>query len=200
MDMQPVLDAMEGVTYAVYPTGIILGCGRPNWNRFVARNQGPTWLQAERIVGRNLFDFIHGAEVVARYHTWLASLAAADLGPLTFDFRCDAPDERREMRMAITRLEQDGQLFGFLFQSTALTTTTRPSLNVYDSSAVIAARLREATLPVVQTCSFCQRLGWPPGGEPEIWVEADDYYRLGGRSQVRLSHGICPACTGALPR
>lgn len=200
IDVQTVLDAMEGVAYAVDPAGHLLGCGRPNWDRFLARNQGSAWLGAEQIVGRNLFEFIHGTEVATRYRSWMRSLAAANLGPLTFDFRCDAPGERREMRMAITRLERGGRLFGFLFQATTLTAAARPPLNVYDSEAVLAARVREAALPLVRTCSFCQRLGWPPHGEPEAWVEAEDYYRLGGVSQVRLSHGICPGCAEALPR
>ena len=64
---------------------------------------------------------------------WLRSLAADDRGPLTFVFRCDAPGERREMRMAVTRLERCERLEGFLFQSTVLAAEARPPLNVYDA-------------------------------------------------------------------
>jgi hypothetical protein len=103
------------------------------------------------------------------------------------------------MRMAVTRLEQGGKLEGFLFQSTLLAAETRPPLNIYDPASLTEAEQQDATRPVVVMCSFCQRLRWPSAALPESWVEAEDYYRLGGSSRVRLSHGICPDCDRRLP-
>jgi hypothetical protein len=103
------------------------------------------------------------------------------------------------MRMAVTRLEHDGRLQGFLFQSTLLAAEVRPPLNIYDTAARLESEQRDAARPIVVMCSFCQRLRWPPSALPESWVEAEDYYRLGGSSRVRLSHGICPDCDRRLP-
>jgi hypothetical protein len=199
MGVQELLDAVEGVAYVVDPEGIILACSKRTWDAFLAQNNGPAALRAGAIIGQNIFAYVSGAQVAERYCSWLRALAAEDRGPLIFAYRCDAPGERREMRMAVTRLERSGQLDGFLFQSTLLAAEARPPLNIYDSASVIEAEERDAARPIVTTCSFCRRLRWPPSALPESWVEAEDYYRLGGASRVRLSHGICPDCARRLP-
>ena len=199
LDVQQLLDAVEGVAYAVDREGVILACSRRQWDAFLVRNGGSDGLRAGAVVGRNLFDFIAGEDVAGRYRSWLRSLAASNHGPLTFAFRCDAPGERREMRMAVTRLERGGRLEGFLFHSTVLAAEARPPLNVYDAEALVEAEQRDTVRPVVLMCSFCQRLRWPPAAMPERWVEAEAYYRLGGESRVRISHGICPDCDSDLP-
>ena len=199
LDVQQLLDAVEGVAYAVDREGVILACSRRQWDAFLVRNNGPDALRAGTIVGRNLFDFIAGGDVAGRYRSWLRSLAADDRGPLTFVFRCDAPGERREMRMAVTRLERCERLEGFLFQSTVLAAEARPPLNVYDAEGLIEAGQRDASRPVVLMCSFCLRLRWPVTAALERWVEAEEYYRLGGASRVRISHGICADCDRDLP-
>jgi hypothetical protein len=45
-------------------------------------------------------------------------------------------------------------------------------------------------------CSYCQRVAWPPGRarRRREWIEAEEYYRRGGASEIRISHGICPPC------
>lgn len=199
VDVQQLLDAMEGVAYAVDPAGVILACGRPDWDLFAARNGAPHWLASDAVVGRNLFEFIRGDEVAGRYRGWLEELASRKRGALTFGFRCDAPHEAREMRMAITRLEQDDQLAGFLFQCTLVGSTPRPPVDLYDPAAVLAAKAAELDLPLVMQCSFCSRLRWPDDAAPERWIGAEAYYREGGSSAVRLSHGICPDCYRNLP-
>jgi hypothetical protein len=42
-------------------------------------------------------------------------------------------------------------------------------------------------------CSWCQRLKCEhiTGND---WTEAEDYCAAGGRSRVRISHGICEGC------
>ena len=76
LDVQQLLDAVEGVAYAVDREGVILACSRRQWDAFLVRNSGPDALRAGTIVGRNLFDFIAGGDVAGRYRSWLRSLAA----------------------------------------------------------------------------------------------------------------------------
>ena len=161
----------------------------------VSRPQhGPDALRSGTIVGRNLFDFIAGGDVAGRYRSWLRSLAADDRGPLTFVFRCDAPGERREMRMAVTRLERCERLEGFLFQSTVLAAEARPPLNVYDAEALVEAEQPDAVPARGPDVQLLPAAALAVTAALERWVEAEEYYRLGGASRVRIVHGICADC------
>jgi hypothetical protein len=198
-----LLDAMEGIVYVVDPDGYVLACGRTAWDRFLVDNGGPSWLRADRVLGRNLFACIAGAEVVSRYRAWLHAMAQDYRGPLTFLFRCDSPNEMRQMRMSISRIDREHRIFGFLFQSIHVAIEYRPPLNIYDSALHQQELANDKSLPIVGICSFCQRLQCPghdgTGAEEGDWVSAEEYYRRGGSSRVRLSHGICPRCDGDLP-
>ena len=191
-----LLGALEGVVYVVDPDGLILACGQRSWDSFVEDNDGPADLKSERVIGRSLFSFIKGEEVVAQYRSWLLKVRDEYSGPLTFCYRCDSPSVRREMRMSITRLESKGELCGFLFQSILLDARQRPPLNLYDFDAQLAWLRRGKAMPLVRMCSFCQTVHWEPDEERSAgeWISAEQYYGRGGVSEVQITHGICPAC------
>lgn len=196
-----LLEAMDGIAYVTRPDGRILAYGRTRWDDFAAANGGEALLDPAAVLGCNLFDCIAGEPVKRAYRQWIdAVLQAKASHPATFAYRCDAPAVRRELRMAISRIDtciEAGPEPAVLFQSVVLHATSRPPLNIYDTEALVRDARSRLTLQLVTMCSFCQRLRWPPGAqppEPSAWIEAEQYYAKGGRSEVAISHGICEDC------
>ena len=64
-------------------------------------------------------------------------------------------------------------------------------------TALLKALGQEADLPIVTMCSFCRLLRRPGSADDEDWIIAETYYRLGGSSRVRISHGLCADCDAA---
>lgn len=197
-----LLEAMDGIAYVTRPDGRILAYGRRRWDEFAAANGGEALLDPMAVIGRNLFDCIAGEPVKHAYRQWIDAVLQAEANhPATFAYRCDAPSARRELRMAISRVEVGaGAEPAVLFQSVVLDATARPPLNIYDVEALVRDARSRLALPMVTMCSFCQRLRWPPGTSdngPAEWVEAEMYYARGGQSDVAVSHGICQDCLPA---
>ncbi|MGE4060403.1 MAG: hypothetical protein AB7E69_16195 [Sphingomonadales bacterium] len=53
---------------------------------------------------------------------------------------------------------------------------------------------------IVRLCSYCHAIAWPPGSKSDAiqWIKPEEYYRLGGSTEVLVSHGICPGCFNRL--
>jgi hypothetical protein len=185
------LSALDGVAFLVAPDGTIIGVGRKGWTAF-AREVGGNSPSREEVVGRRLFDMIAGDEVkhaFAALHERAATLATQGL---TYEYRCDAPDLERLMKMSISALTSQGRLLGVLYQSTLLSAKDRVPLEFLSGASAALEEHRILELPFVTICQFCANVtmqSW--AGE---WVRPTDYYRRGGDDAVRLSHGICPTC------
>jgi hypothetical protein len=200
---QAILDALDGIAYIVDPQGRIAAFGQKRWDRFAEENGARELIGAEHVIGRPLFDFVTGAEVQESYRLYMAGLQRDPTESVTFSFRCDGPSVMRELHMAITALHDGASLQGFLFHSVPLFENYRPALNIYDFKAIRQALRTDAKRPILAVCSYCLRLRHPPGSTEHdgAWIAAEEYYRQGGTSDVRLSHGICPECydTRVLP-
>ena len=185
------LNALDGVAYLVAPDGTIVGVGREDWIEF-AHRVGFDHPAPDEVVGRNLFDMIASPEVrgaFAAVHQRVATLAKR---ALSYDYRCDAPDLERFMKMSVSALTAQGRLLGVLYQSTLLSARDRVPLEFLSDAGAALEEARVSDLPFVTICQFCADVtmkAWD--GE---WVTPTDYYRHGGPAEVRLSHGICPTC------
>lgn len=201
IDRQELLDATEGVTYVTDPSARILAIGRPAWAGFADANDAPTVADTDRYIGDDLFDHIGGDAVRERYRRYLTHLTLGDEAGrgVQFAFRCDSPDLRRDLRMSIGAIRRGAALVGFLFQTIVMSETLRPPVNLFDFAGLAAALRSHGGEPIVRMCSFCQRVAWPPDtiGPALEWIEAEDYYRRGGPSPVRISHGVCLDCVPA---
>jgi hypothetical protein len=108
---------------------------------------------------------------------------------------CDSPELVRELRLSIAPIWMpDGTDAAFLFQSQTISEALRPPIDIFDFARLATVLGANANHPIITICSFCQRIH-PMGTEDESpWVSAEDYYRGGGTSAVRLSHGLCADC------
>lgn len=183
-ELEPLLAAVDGAAYVVDAAGVIVAVGRSNWDAFADQHRGPL---ACEVVNRPLWSFIAGGEVQATYTRILKAVIGAGRS-VAFEHRCDDPDTRRSMRMAVTRLRLKDQPPLALFQSVELQRTQRPRMGLFEFGQA------GPDAPIVKLCSFCQRVQRAEAGRQGTWVAPEVYYRQGGSQDVRLSHGICPTC------
>jgi hypothetical protein len=189
--LEDLLDAMAGVTYAVDAENRVIAVGRRQWDRFAIGNGAPE-LCADSIIGRNLFEFVSGSDAQQAYRDLAARIILAG-EPVLIAVRCDGPGVVRELRLSIAPLRLEDKGPGLLFQAQIGSGTVRSSLDIFDFKALLSALKQGPDLPIVAMCSFCQRLRQPGAGDDD-WVSAEKYYRLGGTSRVRISHGLCADC------
>ena len=197
--LEEFLDAVDGIAYIVDAEYRIVAVGRRRWERFAIENDAPE-LRADKIIGRNLFEFMTGPELRQAYRD-LADRIVSTGEPAVIAAHCDSPGVARELRLSAAPLRLGDKGPGLLFQAQIVSETGRPHLDVFDFRTLLSAIKQEADLPIVTMCSFCEQLRRPgsgPGsGDEEEWITAETYYRLGGSRRVRISHGLCADCDAA---
>lgn len=182
-----VLNALSGTAYIVDPDGVLLFAGGSEWDTLLTSSGAflPPWA----VFGRNLFDMIAGERVQAAYRAIHARVLEGQRH-LGFDYRCDAPDLERLMRMAIGPITVGEGVAGVLYQSTLLRSTARIPLEYLTNDERLREQREASGAPIVTICAWCADVS---DGAHE-WFKPAEYYRRGGASGVRLSHGVCPAC------
>jgi len=93
------------ITYTLDANDTLTGVGGA-WDEFARENHGDGIIR-EYVVGKPLFRFIQGAEVVAIYKALFAK-SRREQKPLSFTFRCDAPSCRRKMKFDIATAARTG--------------------------------------------------------------------------------------------
>jgi hypothetical protein len=156
----------------------------PGWDEFAAANDGDGAYAAE-VLNRPLSDFITGPDVQTVIKALLRR-ARTLKRPLTFPFRCDAPDRMRHMTVTMTPTSSD--LVG------VRTTILREE---FREPAPVLNRRAERSDDVVRICAWCNRIN-----VDGTWREIDevvDQLGLFNHGLVpSLSHGICDDCFHAL--
>ena len=187
-----LLDVLSGVCYVVAADRTVQSIGPTNWNRFCAESRTSD-LGVDRVLGRSLFDFIEGEEVKATIHAVLDRLDRGDVAEWVMPYRCDTPRLKRNMRLSVSPIVEDGKVAGYLFQSVMLDQETRPPVDLFevDSMASRMADLKGRTF--VLMCNWCQRVKLRDDPE-RPFVEGHEYYRRGGSPSVAVFHTICPDC------
>lgn len=186
------LDAMDSLTFETDRNGIIRSIGENNWNVF-AKENGASELNAEAVIGHNLFDFIEGTQVRNCLRKILERISQDPNWAWVLPFRCDAPDRQRTICQSLKPIFSDNVCTGFLFQSVEQHSQLRPPIGLYDFKTLQKLAKEDSHLPLVTMCSWCQSVQYAPVGGDD-WVSAQDYYAAGGRSEVRISHAICEDC------
>jgi len=191
-ELGDILDAVDGIAYAIDLNYRISAVGRTRWNEFATNNDAPE-LGAASMLGQNLFDFIQGDDVREIYRRFIEKTMET-LQPVALATRCDSPSVRRELRLAIAPLRTAGIVRGVLFQSLAVDEQVRPPIDLFDFKALMDFADEQRLLPLVTLCSFCARVKQATSSAGNAWITAEEYYQLGGTSKVRISHGLCSEC------
>lgn len=153
-----------------------------NWQTFVVANDGAENTYAARVIGRSLWDFITGMETRHLYETVIQNVRKRQK-TIRLLFRCDAPDERRFLRLTVVP-----QPDGFLeFQSQLLRTEHRDAV-------ALLSRGTSRTDTIVTLCSMCKKIKITPDDWQEIECAINRLHLFETSTPPQISHGLCPAC------
>lgn len=172
------------VTYTVDALDRIQAMGG-DWDRFARDNQGEH-LIGPGVLGRSIWDFLGSPDVKGVYRA-LFTQARNETETIRMPFRCDSPEELRELELTI-KPEADGSL--------AVTSRT---LRVQPRSHPV--HLLDSRLPrtseLLSMCAWCKRVSME--GE---WWDLDDavaHFRiLDDVPLPGVTHGICPTCDDSM--
>lgn len=193
LDLQAraLLNALYGLSYLVDPDGYLLDYNQQAWNQFALTNGAPELADKSNVTGKSLYDFIAGEETKQSYRNFAELLIKGRRDSVAFPYRCDAPEIRRDLHMAITPIKQGHQVVALLYHSISLEEHHRPAMNIFRQLPQTA---EVKQLPLLGACSYCKNVRFPAGSKEGEWVTAEKYYQLGGSEAVWLSHTICPYC------
>jgi hypothetical protein len=196
INVEQILDGMEGITYLMDRDGIVVSIGRPNWNKFAAANDGHHLLDGRGVIGNSIFEFIAGDAVVANYRKLFSGIIAGKYRGARLLSRCDSPAVERQLCIVVTPIHSNGSVERLLVQCLTVSEAMRPPMDLFDFQAERSRLGGNQKLPILAMCSYCQGVRFPIGSTDDNgeWITANEYYHRGGDSRVRISHGICPVC------
>lgn len=175
---------MTRIWYRVDPDDRIVAIGG-EWDRFAASNDAGH-LREELVLGKTLADFVTEPTTREIYEAVLRRCRAGG-EPITFPFRCDAPDCRRYMTMTVSNFEGSG----VKFDSRMDREERREHCAVLDASSPRGDRF-------VSVCSWCKRFKLPDGRWAEVETAIAELKLFDSDLQPRLTHGICSDCARAM--
>ena len=197
LDVLPeaILDAVFGIAYAVDCDGVILGFSR---GPFLPeeRDVRPVPWDADIAIGTNIFAHIQGDDVRDCFRKLHDAVWNGRSTAVGFEYRCDAPEIERKMHMSLSLIRSGEAPYAVLYQSIVVSESPRVPLPLFAADLLTGRREPRPGVQIVRLCSYCQKVALPEepaGGQPE-WMEAAEYYRRGGGSQVSVSHSVCRNC------
>ncbi|MEP7075666.1 MAG: hypothetical protein ABI878_07615 [Acidobacteriota bacterium] len=167
------------IAYRINDEDVIVDVGG-SWDEFASENDSPD-IMAKNVLGRKIWDFISDETLRHLYSQIITKVRNGTA--MKFDFRCDAPDERRYLRMSI----EPATGGSVQFETRQIQVTPRPP-------SVEFAAGTAGTGATVIACSWCNRIRT----DEEEWVELEDAVErlqlFAVNPRPTLSHGICGVC------
>jgi len=217
LEMFTTIDLIESFPDIVYITdldGTVIAYNKKNWNAFAITNSAPELADPSFIFGKSIYSFIADKETRDSYKKYSELLIKKLRDSIIFPYRCDAPEVKREMRMAITFILHNDKPAAFIYHSITLNEEHRPPINILKAWK---PETGESHIPMLTICSYCKnvlidlesqiRLSISADMLEEaisttsqvdnskgLWVTPEKYYQMGGGERVILNHGICPTC------
>lgn len=155
------------------------------WLRFAEQNEASEMTRSA-VVGKSLYDFIAGDELIDAYRNIFRAIRTRRLSePLRIPFRCDSHDRKRVMELLIKPSgNEDLMLCGVMHQE-----TLRRSVPVMDYRV---PRDRKNVLPI---CARCRKIHPDEGLWQEVEEAFADPYSVPPAGLPMLLEQLCPDCT-----
>jgi len=155
------------------------------WDKFAAANGGVGISRAE-VLGRNIFEFI--PEVMVRFYQDKYFEALHSTHWIGFDYECSTPDVFRLFHMGLRSIGHSGLLVVNSYLPDQRTPLATPNKALADAAYVSSSGM-------ITMCAHCRRTRRPD--DPSTWDWVPRFLRGTGR---KVTHGLCPRCTGYLYR
>jgi len=151
----------------------------PEWEEFARQNDAPQ-LVDPGVLGKPLQSFIADIETKHLYQVILSRVRKLRTTML-FSYRCDAPDRRRFMEMAV----HPWGLKGVEFNNWIVREEPRGPIRLLLATAARSQQL-------IKICSWCNRIAAPEWLEVEAGIE---HLRLFTQDHMpQITHGMCEDC------
>lgn len=195
VNTQEILDALDGTAYLSDRDGTITSVGQQGWLEF-ANDTDALIRDSKMVVGKKLFDMIRGESVKNSYRQLHESAWLRRRKRITFDYRCDSPAVRREMRMSISSIHRNDVTIALLYQSQIVSETARVPMMFFSEQKWLQEGSSYDKSKILKLCSYCHDVNWPIGAdiENQVWISPEEYYQRLGPTDVMISHGVCPTC------
>lgn len=184
---QEILDALDGVSLVLDANLIVTAVGRRNWNRFWRLNGGMG--DPQDPVGRDITSFFTEGAVRDTFRLLFQRVLWDGQGVARLDYRCDARNVRRLMRLTLTPLGTPGSAQRLLYQSILLSEAPRPPVPVIDDASVA----KDGSAGATRLCPICCNIWVPrPCADDFDWLPPPE----GGADQAvpEVVHEFCPRC------
>ena len=172
--IQYIIDAENRITYV-----------SDDWWLFAEENGAGRECYPPQLLGRSLWDFIAGEETRHLYGILIAK-ARAEKKAIKVPIRCDSPERRRQIIIALKSVG-DGHI-EFLCRTVRV-----------DARAPVDLLRRDVTRSdrIIRICSFCKKIA----AAADEWIDTERAIErmalFSDNALPRLSHGVCPACHAA---
>ncbi len=157
------------------------------WDAFALANGAPH-LVLSQVVGQSLWSFIAGAEVRHLYELLLARIRESQK-TVVLPFRCDAPDRRRFMEMAVVGLA-GGEVE---FVTRVVREEGRDPVSL-ETGAV------ESQNHLLAICSWCKRVRLTEAQWVELEQAIERLALFNRETLPPVTHGLCEDCYTAVIR
>ncbi len=156
-----------------------------DWLAFAAENDWP--VTSAQVLGTELLTSISDLQTRHVYGLLIERVRRSG-APVQFRYRCDAPDCRRLLEMHMHYQPEFDQVE---FRSSAISIERREPV------ALLDVRTTPRSSETLSVCSWCKAVQ-----TAQAWMELEQaVMRLGlfaVEALPRISHGICPDCSGRL--
>lgn len=144
-----------------------------DWKVFAESNGAPE-LNEANVIGKSLLHFISG-NVTKKFWSDLLQHVRTANSPHTFNYRCDAPNIKRYMKLDILPLTA-----GHLRLISTLLHSKPRSLQIY------FRRVQQRSSRSLVRCSMCNKVAYN-----KQWIEGEELNR-GIKTTLEVTYGICP--------
>lgn len=131
MDIQTLLESMDGIALIIDRDLKIQCVGKRNWRSFWRDNGGGH--PDTPVTGRAITDAFTVGSVRETFRKLLGELFDKKRALLHVDYRCDAPEEKRWMRLSVTPIlaHDEIEVQYLLYQSVLLDAQPRARLGLF---------------------------------------------------------------------
>lgn len=189
--------------YIIDRNNKIVKCGpEKEWNSFSQENGGQG-LEANSLVGKDLFSFITGERTILQYKKIHDLIWSGKKKRFIIKSMCDSPEFRRPLRTCISAIARTGgdgksQVEYLLYHHCVWDEHSRPPVHHlncphYGSGSNLG-------VPILYMCSYCKDVRYPAGASEGKWISSAEYYarceQEGNKraDDVLLSHTVCDKC------
>ena len=155
------------------------------WNLFAAKNDAAA-LTAERVIGRSLWSYVDGEDVIAIYQSLLAFVRQR-AQEVSFPYRCDSPNMKRFMVMNVVPLADEA----IEFQNQTVGYERR-------NHEILVEYVTRDAQPYALRCSSCNRFR-----PHDVWLEVDEALAegeiLNSDLPLRVVNTLCERCQSKWP-